>query len=89
MTLKSQAAKAAVAAAHARRTAGRFTVRCQSQIADRPREGNLPGELTEKNIFLDGTPLLNADGSENFPVVWEYRPGTWRKPIFRDAGGGE
>ncbi|EBR9859668.1 host specificity protein J, partial [Salmonella enterica subsp. enterica serovar Chester] len=30
-----------------------------------------------KNIFLDGTPLLNADGSENFPgVVWEYRPGT-------------
>ncbi|MDN8674821.1 hypothetical protein Q0N22_15485, partial [Staphylococcus aureus] len=35
------------------------------------------GELTGKTIFLDGTPLLNADGSENFPgVVWEYRPGT-------------
>lgn len=40
-------------------------------------EGEFAGELTRKNIFLDGTPLLNADGSENFPgVVWEYRPGT-------------
>ncbi|HHN8389373.1 host specificity protein J [Morganella morganii] len=40
-------------------------------------EGEFAGELTGKNIFLDGTPLLNADGSENFPgVVWEYRPGT-------------
>ncbi len=40
-------------------------------------EGEFAGELTGKNIFLDGTPLLNADGSENFPgVVWEYRSGT-------------
>ena len=40
-------------------------------------EGEFAGELTGKNIFLDGTPLLNADGSENFPgMVWEYRPGT-------------
>ncbi|MEM7839153.1 host specificity protein J [Morganella morganii] len=40
-------------------------------------EGEFAGELTGKHIFLDGTPLLNADGSENFPgVVWEYRPGT-------------
>lgn len=40
-------------------------------------EGEFAGELTGKTIFLDGTPLLNADGSENFPgVVWEYRPGT-------------
>lgn len=40
-------------------------------------EGEFAGELTGKNIFLDGTSLLNADGSENFPgVVWEYRPGT-------------
>ncbi len=40
-------------------------------------EGEFAGELTGKAIFLDGTPLLNADGSENFPgVVWEYRPGT-------------
>ncbi|MGL4214850.1 MAG: host specificity protein J, partial [Morganella morganii] len=40
-------------------------------------EGEFAGDLTGKNIFLDGTPLLNADGSENFPgVVWEYRPGT-------------
>ncbi|MEM8313707.1 host specificity protein J, partial [Morganella morganii] len=40
-------------------------------------EGEFAGELTGKAIFLDGTPLLNADGSENFPgVVWEYRSGT-------------
>ncbi len=47
-------------------------------------EGEFAGELTRKNIFLDGTPLMNADGSENFPgVVWEYRPAPRRKPIFR------
>lgn len=40
-------------------------------------EGEFAGDLTGKNIFLDSTPLLNDDGSENFSgVVWEYRPGT-------------
>ncbi|POP44919.1 hypothetical protein CHU32_13620 [Superficieibacter electus] len=44
-------------------------------------EGEFAGGLDGKTIFLgDGTaytPLLNADGSENFPgVVWEFRPGT-------------
>jgi len=44
-------------------------------------EGEYAGGLDGKTIFLgDGTsytPLLNADGSENFPgVVWEFRSGT-------------
>jgi len=44
-------------------------------------EGEFAGGLDGKTIFLgDGTsytPLLNADGSENFPgVVWEFRSGT-------------
>ena len=44
-------------------------------------EGEYAGGLDGKTIFLgDGTsytPLLNADGSENFPgVAWEFRSGT-------------
>ncbi|WP_312946306.1 DUF1983 domain-containing protein [Superficieibacter sp.] len=44
-------------------------------------EGEYAGGLDGTKIFLgDGTsytPLLNADGSENFPgVVWEFRSGT-------------
>lgn len=40
-------------------------------------EGEFAGGLTAKDIYLDGTPLQNADGSENFSgVVWEFRPGT-------------
>ncbi|MCQ4257487.1 host specificity protein J [Stutzerimonas stutzeri] len=35
------------------------------------------GQLDGRNIYLDGTPLLAADGTENFPgVKWEFRPGT-------------
>ncbi|MGP1191326.1 host specificity protein J [Serratia sp. CY54039] len=40
-------------------------------------EGEFAGGLNGTNIFADGTPALNADGSENFPGFrWEFRPGT-------------
>lgn len=40
-------------------------------------EGEFAGELDGTQIFLDGTPLTSADGTENFPgVKWEFRPGT-------------
>ena len=40
-------------------------------------EGELEGQPTAKDIYLDGTPLANEDGSLNFGgVKWEWRPGT-------------
>ncbi len=40
-------------------------------------EGEIQGELTAQNIFLNDTPLANADGSYNFNgVKWDFRPGT-------------
>ena len=40
-------------------------------------EGEIAGGFTGKDIYLDGTPLLDDNGSENFPgVVWDWRPGT-------------
>ncbi|MBF8694895.1 TipJ family phage tail tip protein, partial [Pseudomonas fulva] len=40
-------------------------------------EGVFAGNLDGRRIFLDGTPLIGADGTENFPGVrWEFRPGT-------------
>ncbi|MDU3156347.1 MAG: phage tail protein [Hafnia alvei] len=40
-------------------------------------EGEWAGGLDGTNIFLDGTPLTNEDGSSNFEgVSWEFRPGT-------------
>lgn len=40
-------------------------------------EGELAGVPTDQDIFLDGTPLANADGSKNFGgVTWDWRPGT-------------
>lgn len=40
-------------------------------------EGEFAGDLDGTRIFLDGTPLTSADGTENFPGVrWEFRPGT-------------
>ncbi|UAN58352.1 host specificity protein J [Serratia sp. JSRIV004] len=40
-------------------------------------EGELAGGLDGTNIFLDGTPIISHDGSENFPgVKWAFRPGT-------------
>ncbi len=40
-------------------------------------EGEFAGGITEKDIFLDGTPLMSANGSMNFEgVKWDFRPGT-------------
>lgn len=40
-------------------------------------EGEWEGGLDGTNIFLDGTPVIAADGTQNFPGVrWEFRPGT-------------
>lgn len=40
-------------------------------------EGEFAGNLDGRRIKLDGTPLIAADGTENFPgVKWEFRPGT-------------
>jgi predicted phage tail protein len=53
-------------------------------------EGEFAGELTGKGIYLDGTPLLNADGSENFPgVVWDFRPGTQAQTYIQGIPGTE
>ncbi|MEN4871799.1 phage tail protein [Kosakonia cowanii] len=53
-------------------------------------EGEFAGELTGQTIFLDGTPLLNADGSSNFSgVSWEFRPGTQAQPYIQGMPGTE
>ncbi|ENE5054175.1 DUF1983 domain-containing protein [Klebsiella oxytoca] len=53
-------------------------------------EGEFAGELTGKDIYLDGTPLLNADGSENFSgVAWEFRPGTQAQKYIQGIPGTE
>ena len=40
-------------------------------------EGEIQGELTAQQIFLNDTALANADGSYNFTgVVWDWRRGT-------------
>lgn len=40
-------------------------------------EGEFAGGLDATRIFLDGTPLGNADGTMNFESVsWDFRPGT-------------
>ncbi|MEL4350147.1 phage tail tip fiber protein [Shewanella xiamenensis] len=40
-------------------------------------EGEFDGQLSGQNVFLDGTPLLDANGAENFPgVIWDFRPGS-------------
>ena len=40
-------------------------------------EGEFEGRLTGRDIYLDGTPLLDSTGAENFPgVTWEFRPGS-------------
>lgn len=40
-------------------------------------EGELAGTPTAKDIYLDGTPLQNEDGSMNFGgVKWEWRSGS-------------
>ncbi len=40
-------------------------------------EGEFAGGLDATRIYLDGTPLGNADGSMNFEnMSWDFRPGT-------------
>lgn len=40
-------------------------------------EGEIAGGLDDTRIFLDDTPIGNADGSKNFEgVTWEFRAGT-------------
>lgn len=53
-------------------------------------EGEFYGGLTGQNIFLDGTPLLNANGSVNFSgVSWEFRSGTQAQSYIQGIPGTE
>ncbi|WPR97261.1 TipJ family phage tail tip protein [Klebsiella aerogenes] len=53
-------------------------------------EGEYAGSLTGKDIYLDGTPLENADGSQNFSgVSWEFRPGTQAQNYIQGIPGTE
>ena len=53
-------------------------------------EGEFSGQLTGKNIYLDGTALENADGSQNFSgVTWEFRPGTQAQKYIQGIPGTE
>lgn len=53
-------------------------------------EGEFAGGLTGKDIYLDGTPLENADGSQNFSgVAWEFRPGTQAQGYIQGIPGTE
>ncbi|MBA6058072.1 TipJ family phage tail tip protein [Pseudomonas juntendi] len=39
-------------------------------------EGEFDGEPTDRDIYLDNTPIMDASGSVNFPgVQWEWRSG--------------
>lgn len=53
-------------------------------------EGEFAGQLTGKDIYLDGTVLENADGSQNFSgVVWEFRSGTQAQNYIQGIPGTE
>ncbi|EMX0804765.1 TPA: DUF1983 domain-containing protein [Klebsiella pneumoniae] len=53
-------------------------------------EGEFAGGLTGKDIYLDGTPLENADGSQNYSgVSWEFRPGTQAQTYIQGIPGTE
>lgn len=53
-------------------------------------EGEFAGQLTAKDIFLDGTALENADGSQNFSgVTWEFRAGTQAQKYIQGIPGTE
>ncbi|WP_313668730.1 DUF1983 domain-containing protein [Atlantibacter sp.] len=53
-------------------------------------EGEFAGGLAGSNIFLDGTPLENPDGSRNFSgVAWEFRPGNQAQPYIQGMPGSE
>jgi predicted phage tail protein len=53
-------------------------------------EGEFAGRLTGKDIYLDGTALENADGSQNFSgVTWEFRAGTQAQKYIQGIPGTE
>ncbi|ENI5447675.1 DUF1983 domain-containing protein [Citrobacter freundii] len=53
-------------------------------------EGEFAGKLTGKDIYLDGTALENADGSQNFSgVTWEFRAGTQAQKYIQGIPGTE
>ncbi|WP_231359858.1 host specificity protein J [Escherichia coli] len=53
-------------------------------------EGEFSGQLTGKDIYLDGTAIENADGSQNFSgVTWEFRPGTQAQKYIQGIPGTE
>lgn len=53
-------------------------------------EGEFAGQLTGKDIYLDGTALENADGSQNFSgVTWEFRSGTQAQKYIQGITGTE
>ncbi|RTO14985.1 host specificity protein J, partial [Enterobacter bugandensis] len=53
-------------------------------------EGEFAGRLTARDIYLDGTALENADGSQNFSgVAWEFRSGTQAQKYIQGIPGTE
>jgi len=53
-------------------------------------EGEFAGQLTGKAIYLDGTALENADGTQNFSgVTWEFRTGTQAQKYIQGIPGTE
>lgn len=53
-------------------------------------EGEFAGQLTGKDIYLDGTALENQDGSQNFSgVAWEFRGGTQAQKYIQGIPGTE
>lgn len=53
-------------------------------------EGEFAGQLTGKDIYLEGTALENADGSQNFSgVTWEFRAGTQAQKYIQGIPGTE
>ncbi|WNP33564.1 DUF1983 domain-containing protein [Enterobacter kobei] len=53
-------------------------------------EGEFSGQLTGKDIYLDGTAIENADGSQNFSgVTWEFRAGTQAQNYIQGIPGTE
>nr|WP_188246216.1 phage tail protein [Enterobacter sp. E12]MBD0817636.1 phage tail protein [Enterobacter sp. E12] len=53
-------------------------------------EGEFAGNLTARDIYLDGTPLENSDGSQNFSgVAWEFRAGTQAQNYIQGIPGTE
>lgn len=53
-------------------------------------EGEFAGQLTGKDIYFDGTPIENSDGSKNFGgVAWEFRSGTQAQKYIQGIPGTE